>query len=287
MIMFFFCSCANIRRERAVDNEPVTAILGAFEKEVVLLEDRLAERQEHVIEGIRFVSGRLEGREVVIVWTGIGKVNAAMSTTLLLEHFKPSEVIITGIAGGVNPELEPGDIVIGARVAHHDMGTLWPDALYYKGVKNRLTGWANPVFFEADEGLLALASRAAEATEFVPIRMVQGERVPKVITGVIVTGDVFVASPKKCEELRERLKADAVEMEGAAIAQLCYQRDVPCLVIRSISDNADEGAVHDKQMFYIMAAENSSHLVGRMMELRESALAPGEIQEPVGGLSGR
>ncbi len=261
----FCCSCARINHQHTPNDEPVTAILGAFDKEVVLLADRLLAPREHVIEGIRFVRGRLEGRNVVIVWTGIGKVNAAMTTTLLLEHFKPSEVIFTGIAGGVNPELHPGDIVIAARVAHHDMGTLYPDALYYRGVQNRLTGWRNPVFFEADERLLSLARRAARSVELAPVRLVDGEHTPQIIEGVVVTGDVFVASTSKGEELRQRLEADAVEMEGAAVAQLCFQRDVPCLVIRSLSDKADEGAVQDKQTFYILAAENSSHLVGEIV----------------------
>lgn len=249
----------------------VTAIMGAFDKEVTLLEDRLVDPKEHIIEQMRFVTGRLEGRDVAVAWTGIGKVNAAMTTTLMLEHFKPREVIFTGIAGGVHPELRPGDIVVATRVAHHDMGTLWPDGLYYQGAKNPFTGWRNPVFFESDERLLALAKRAAENVDFMPIKMMDGERKPKVIEGVVVTGDVFVASPKKCDELRERLEADAVEMEGAAVAQLCYQRDLPCLVIRSLSDSADEGAMQDKQMFYLLAAENSSHLVGETVKLMGAA----------------
>ena len=250
-----------------------TAIMGAFDKEVLLLEDRLVGPKVHVIEEMRFVSGKLEGRNVVIAWTGIGKVNAAMTTTLMLEHFKPREVVFTGIAGGVNKDLRPGDIVVASRVAHHDMGTLWPDALYYQGAKNPLTGWRNPVFFEADERLLAVAKKAAKEIELLPIKTTEGDRKPKIIEGVVVTGDVFVASPKKCDELRERLDADAVEMEGAAVAQLCYQREVPCLVIRSLSDSADEGAMQDKQMFYLLAAENSSHLVGEIVKLMGTAAA--------------
>jgi adenosylhomocysteine nucleosidase len=246
---------------RQTQRPSITAILGAFDKEVTLLEDLLTERQESEIEGIRFVSGRLCGQRVVIAWTGIGKVNAAMSATLVLEHFKPRRVIFTGIAGAVNPQLRAGDIVIAQKVAHHDMGTLWPDGLQYLGVKNRLTGWENPVFFESDGGLLSLAEDAAGRVKLSAINTVDGARTPRIIKGVVVTGDVFVASPKKCQELRNSLGADAVEMEGAAVAQVCYQRQVPFVVIRSISDSADEGAMVDKQMFYIMAAENSSRLV--------------------------
>ncbi len=252
---------------KEISSEPFTAILGAFEQEIILLEDELTDVQEQIIEGIRFVSGKLSGKRVVIAFTGIGKVNAAMTTTLLIEHFKPDKVIFTGIAGAVNQQLQPGDIVIAAKTAHHDMGTLWAEGLFHKGVKNRLNGWENPVFFDGDEHLLKLAERAAQQVEFSSIRIISGQRSPKVVKGVVVTGDSFIASADKCAELRKKLNADAVEMEGAAVAQLCYQRGIGFLVIRSISDNADEGAVLDKQTFYILAAKNSSSLVIEMLGL--------------------
>jgi len=248
-------------------NEPVIAILGAFEQEIILLEDELIDRQQQIIEGIRFVSGNLSGNRVVIAYTGIGKVNAAMTTTLLIEHFKPEKVIFTGIAGAVNQKLQPGDIVIAKRTAHHDMGTLWPEGLFHKGVKNRLNGWENPVFFDGDEQLLKIAERAAQQVEFRSIRIISGQGKPNVIKGVVVTGDAFIASVEKSAELRKKLNADAVEMEGAAVAQLCFQRSIGFLVIRSISDNADESAVLDKQTFYILAAKNSSSLVIEMLDL--------------------
>jgi len=264
---------------RAEHVEPVTAILGAFEREVTLIEDQVAERQEHQIEQIRFVTGKLRGRSVVVAWTGVGKVNAAMTTTLLLEHFDPACVIFTGIAGAVNPELRPGDIVIAERTAHHDMGTVWPEGLFQKGVKSRLDGMENPIFFPADGKLVACAQRAAERIALKRIETVEGQRTPRIIKGVVVTGDAFIASTDKCAELRKKLEADAVEMEGAAVAQICYQRQIPHVVIRSISDNADEGAVLDKQMFYILAARNSTDLVAEMVGLLEphpiDAMAPG------------
>jgi adenosylhomocysteine nucleosidase len=241
--------------------------LGAFENEVILLEDNLTDADEQTIEGIRFASGTLSGQRVVVAWTGVGKVNAAMTTTLLIEHFKPSRIIFTGIAGSANPQLHPGDIVIAEKTAHHDMGTLWPDGLYRRGVKNRLTGWENPVFFPADERLLHLTQQAAKQLKLASLETGTTERVPKIVTGVVVTGDVFVASSEKCAELRESLGADAVEMEGAAVAQICYQRQILHIVIRSISDKADEGAVQDKQMFYIIAAKNSANLVAELVRL--------------------
>jgi len=252
---------------RAEHVEPVTAILGAFEREVTLLEDQVAQRREHQIEQIRFVTGKLNGRNVVVAWTGVAKVNAAMTTTLLLEHFHPAQVIFTGIAGAVNPELRPGDIVIAERTAHHDMGTVWPEGLFPKGVKSRIDGIENPIFFPADGKLVDCARRAAERITLKRIETIQGQRAPRIIKGVVVTGDAFIASTDKCAELRKKLEADAVEMEGAAVAQICYQRQIPHVVIRSISDNADEGAVLDKQMFYILAARNSADLVAEMVAL--------------------
>jgi adenosylhomocysteine nucleosidase len=250
--------------------------LGAFEKEITLLEDELTDTQEQRIEGIRFVSGKLSGKRVVIAFTGIGKVNAAMTTTLLIEHFKPDKVIFTGIAGAVNRQLQPGDIVIAEKTAHHDMGTFWPEGLFHKGVKNRLNGWENPVFFDGDEQLIKLAELAAQQVELRSIRIISGQRSPKVVRGVVVTGDSFIASAEKCAELRKKLNADAVEMEGAAVAQLCFQRGIGYLVIRSISDNADEGAVLDKQTFYLLAAKNSSSLVIEMLGLSGAELSSEE-----------
>jgi len=242
------------------------AVLGAFRPEVVLLEKMLTDAKVREIEGITFMSGRFGERSVVVAWTGVGKVNTAMTTTLLIEHFKPNRVIFTGIAGAVDPNLEPGDIVIAKRTAHHDMGTLWPEGLEHGGVKSRLTGEDNPTFFPADPNLLATADCAARKVVFDPISLQSGQRAPKVSVGTIVTGDSFVASKDKCKELEEKLGADAVEMEGAAVAQVCYQRSIGCLIIRSMSDKADESAVMDKQIFYTMAAKNSASLVAGMIE---------------------
>jgi len=241
------------------------AVLGAFNQEVALLQGMLAEAKSQEIEGLEFITGRIGDKPVVLAWTGVGKVNVAMTTTLLLEHFQPVRVIFTGIAGGVDPNLEPGDIVIARQTAYHDMGTLSAGGIDYGGVKNRMTGEPNPVFFPAEPELLAAARQAAQGMAFGSIELRTGERPPKVVVGTVVTGDVFVASKEKGAELAEKLGACAVEMEGAAVAQLCYQRQIGCLVIRSISDKADQSAIMDKQLFYTRAARNSAGLVVEMV----------------------
>ncbi|MBN2131831.1 MAG: 5'-methylthioadenosine/adenosylhomocysteine nucleosidase [Sedimentisphaerales bacterium] len=275
-LVFSVGSCAREPANPEPESAPVTAILGAFQKEIALLKDRLESPRQQVIEGMTFVRGKLSGREVAIAWTGVGKVNAAVTTALTIEHFQPAHVIFTGIAGAVDPNLEPGDIVIAARTAHHDMGLLWEGGFTHSGVTNPSVGIENPVFFEADEALLATAERAAKTVTLQPIETVQGRRPPHVVTGVIVTGDSFVASRAKCEELEAVLGADAVEMEGAAVAQVCFQRNVGCLVIRSMSDKADAEAIGDKQMFYDLAAENSSRLVAKIIEELGAQVGPVE-----------
>lgn len=262
------CSCNTTLRSSK--KEQTTAILGAFHKEVMMLEEQLTDKQQQKIEGMRFVKGRLHGKSVVVAWTGIGKVNAAMITTLLIEHFSPAQVIFSGIAGGVNPKLAPGDIVIAAETAHHDMGILDEDGFYNRGVINPLDGIRNPVYLLADERLLKLAEKAAEQVELEKIKTSVGERSPRIIKGVVVTGDVFVASTAKGAQLRQTLNADAVEMEGAAVAQICYQRQIPHLVVRSISDKADKTARMDSMMFQEMAAKNSAALIAKITELLSS-----------------
>lgn len=262
------------------NSAPITAILGAFDEEVLMLEEQLRSAKDQRIEGIRFVTGKLKDRKVVVALTGMGKVNAAMTTTLLIEHFKPREVIFTGIAGGINPQLSPGDIVIAEKTAQHDLGVVTLEGLENKGAPNPISGKRNPVFFPADQRLLRLAEQAAKQVELEKIKTGEGEKAPKIVKGVVVTGDVFAASTAKCTELRKRLGADAVEMEGAAVAQICYQQRIPHLVVRCISDKADEKALEDVKKFYKIAAKNSARLATKIVELLGSELsAQGSVRK--------
>jgi adenosylhomocysteine nucleosidase len=243
------------------DPPPITGILGAMTLEVAILTEGLEDPAPRVIEKLKFVTGKLNGRHVVVAKMGIGKVNAAIGATLLLEHFKPREVLVTGISGGINPELGPGDIVVAEKAAHHDFGNLTAQGLEQKGTRNPITGQRNPVYFAADAGLLKLADVSAARVKLEPLQTAAGERAPKIIKGVVVTGDVFVADQQKKAALRKDFGADAVEMEGAAVMQVCCQQGVPCLVIRSISDMADSNAVKDSTSFNLNAAANSAKFV--------------------------
>jgi adenosylhomocysteine nucleosidase len=237
----------------------VTALLGAFSDEVKLLEQSVSHKKVKMVHGIQFTTGKLNGRKVVIALTGIGKVNAAMTTTLMLQSFRPSEVLFTGIAGGINPELLPGDIVIGRETTYHDFGYITFQKQATRQTRNPITGEYNPAFFKADSALLEKTVAAAKKIEFVSTS--ESRRAPKVILGRIVTGDVFVSSEEKVNQLLNDFQADATEMEGAAVAQICYQQEVPCIVIRSLSDKANGNAREDMLNFLKVAAQNSAALV--------------------------
>ena len=240
---------------------PLTCIIGAFDDELVPFYRALTGPKEEVLHGIHFAAGKLKGRNVVVCRSGIGKVNAAMVTALLVQHYRPSELIFCGIAGGINPDLHPGDIVITAKTAHHDFGNFTAEGMEVRGTKSPMTWLRNPVFLEPDARLMALADAAAKRIKLADIETREGRRHPRIIKGVVVTGDIFVASPVKKAELRKALGADAVEMEGAAVAQVCRDLRVPWLVIRSISDSADHNALQDFDSFTALAAQNSAHLV--------------------------
>ncbi|MEO6523641.1 MAG: 5'-methylthioadenosine/adenosylhomocysteine nucleosidase [Mucilaginibacter sp.] len=234
-------------------------ILGAFGAEVALIHSRIQNPEEIVIQNIHFTRGILNGHPVVLAQTGMGKVNAAITTSLLLDHFKPSQVLFTGIAGGVDPQLAPGDLVIGDKIAHHDYGTITPDSMQRRATQDPVTMLPNPQYFLSAPKLVKLAQDVSSKLEFAKIG--SGKHAPKIVTGTIVTGDVFVASTLATRQLWQKMHAEATEMEGAAVAQTCWQQTVPFLVIRSLSDSASNNAHQDVASFYQTAAINSATLV--------------------------
>jgi adenosylhomocysteine nucleosidase len=246
---------------------PRTAVVGAFDEEISLILGQVEVAEVQEVLGIRFTVGRLHGRDVVVVESGVGKVNAAMTSALLIDHFRPDEVIFTGIAGALGDSLLPGDIVVGDRTVQHDLVVLQAEQRERFGVRNPRDGARNPVFFAADPHLLETAVEASGQVRLAEVGTSRGTRTPSVVVGIIATGDAFVASRAVKAELHAELGAVAVEMEGAAVAQVCHQHQVPCIVIRSISDEADENADRDLEEFYRTAAANSATLVLQMVQL--------------------
>jgi adenosylhomocysteine nucleosidase len=218
------------------------------------------------VRGHSFRVGTLNGRRVVTGRSGVGKVNAALAAAILLAEFHPSAMLFSGTAGAIDPSLYPGDVVIGATVAQHDTGIQAPEGLRRRGLRNGVTGTLDPVLVAAPETLLEVARRSAQGLRLPAIRPPNGHnRVPAIVEGVIVTGDVFVADASVRGALRAALGATAVEMEGAAVVQACRQSGVPCLVVRSITDRADGQASTSYDRFVATASENAAALVAAII----------------------
>lgn len=240
------------------------AILGAMPEEIQLLESQMTHAHTKTIMGFQFKTGKLNGQEIVLSETGIGKVNAAMVTTLILKEFQPKSVIFTGIAGGISQDLKQGDIVIGSRLTYHDYGDLTNEGLSTNPTRNPITKERNPLYFPSDSGLVSLAIKASKD---VTLQKMSAEATqPNISVGTIVTGDTFVTSSTAVGHFQKTLQANATEMEGAAVAQVCFQQHVPFVVIRCISDKANEKASVDFETFKKIASDNSATLVKEILK---------------------
>lgn len=225
------------------------AIIGAMEEEVTLLRDHIEEQTQEEVAGCEFTFGKMHGEDVILLRSGIGKVNAAMSTTILLEKYKPDCIINTGSAGGLNPDLNVGDAVISTEVRHHDVDVTAFD--YEYGQVPQL-----PAAFAADEKLMSIAETAANQLDNF-----------KIVRGLIATGDSFMEDPERVEFVRGKFNdLQAVEMEAAAIAQVAFRFGVPFVIIRSLSDIAGKESEISFDQFIDKAATNSATLVMKMVE---------------------
>jgi len=224
------------------------AIIGAMEEEVTLLRENIEGKTQETVAGCEFTFGNMHGAEVILLRSGIGKVNAAMSTTILLEKYKPDYIINTGSAGGFHSELNVGDAVISSEVRHHDVDVT---AFGYEyGQVPQL-----PAAFLADSRLVAIAEAAAKEIEDIQI-----------VKGLIATGDSFMQDPVRVDFVRTKFEdLQAVEMEAAAIAQVAHQFQVPFVIIRSLSDIAGKESNVSFDQYLEKAAVNSATLVMKMV----------------------
>ena len=240
--------------------QPIVGILG-IPSEVIAVEQRLKDSYQLTVRGHVFRIGTLGGRRVAVGRTGAGKVNAAVVTTLLISHFGPDAVFFSGTAGAIDLALHPGDVVIGTAVAQHDTGAVTAAGLERRGLRNGVTGELDPVLLPAPDALLAAARAAVAALTLPPAPVALGGRVPRIVEGVIVTGDLFMSDVTRRNDLRASFDAAAVEMEGAAVVQTCRQFGVPCLIVRSITDRADGQAMDNYLAFRPTASENAAAVV--------------------------
>ena len=219
-------------------------IIGAMDEEVAMIKAQLTDVQVETRAAMDFYKGKLEGKEVVVVRSGIGKVNAAMCTQILADIYGVTGVVNTGIAGSLKAEIDIGDIVLSSDAVQHDM-----DATGF-GYEPGQIPRVETLAFKADEGLIHLAEECCSKVN------------PDIHTfvGRVVTGDQFISDKGKKKWLTDIFGGYCTEMEGAAIAQACYLNSIPFLIVRAISDKADDSATVDYPAFEAAAAEHSVNL---------------------------
>ncbi|QZY57136.1 5'-methylthioadenosine/adenosylhomocysteine nucleosidase [Crassaminicella profunda] len=229
----------------------IIGIIGAMDEEIQILKEKMELEKEEHFAGMIFYKGKLMGKDIVVVRSGIGKVNAGVCTQVLISNFHVDAIINTGVAGAIHDDLNVGDIVISTDVIEHDF-----DVTAFGGYTLGQIPRMEEYIFKADEKLVEIAVKASEK-ETVKY---------KTTTGRIVSGDVFVASPEKKDFLWKEFSAFCAEMESAAIGHAAYLNKVPFVIIRAMSDKADGSAHVNFNEFVIEAANNSVEIVLDMLK---------------------
>ena len=233
-------------------SERIIGIIGAIPQEINGVVNLLTNKQEHKIGRRSYFTGELNNQKVVVVYSRVGKVAASATVTTLILEFKVSELIFTGVAGGIHTDVKIGDIVLGQSLIQHDMNAqpLFP------AYEIPMLGKA---YFEADSSQLEVATTAIlEILEEQHLHNVISEKdldkfnihQPQLHVGLIGSGDLFFSTNSQKEKLQQNLpEMLCVEMEGAAVAQVCYEFDIPFIIIRTISDDADDHSTLDFNSF--------------------------------------
>ena len=214
-------------------------IIGAMDIEVNNLKELIENKQTKTISGIEFVWGYIYNKEVVVAKCGIGKVFASICAQTMILNFNPEYIINTGVAGTLTKELSVGDIAISESVVQHDMDTS------PLGDPVGLISGINVINFFADKHLVNCVQEVLKENNF------------NFKTGVIASGDQFIATKEQKDFIVKNFNAVACEMEGASIGHTCFVNNVKFMVVRAISDSADDASTMDYPTFLKMASENS------------------------------
>ena len=218
-------------------------IIGAMRIEVETLVQKMENKKESVHAWSTYYEGQLEGLDVVVVQCGVGKVNAAMCAQILCSCYGVTHIVNTGIAGSLCADLDIADLVVSKDAMYHDF-----DCVHFGYEMGRVPGM-DVTAFPADEKMAALAFAAAEKVNPGHSRM-----------GRVASGDLFVAEKAAKERIIERTQALCTEMEGAAIAQTAYRNGTPFVILRAISDKADDSAEMDYPTFEKIAAHRCAEI---------------------------
>lgn len=226
-------------------------IIGAMDSEVRALQESLTDASEYSIANMAFRAGKLQNMDVVVVRCGMGKVNAAMCVQILKDRFSVTHIINTGVAGSLDAALRIGDIVISTEAVQHDFDL-------------------SPIGFQRGEippfGLVAFpADPALQATALQASKKLSSET--HVYSGRICSGDQFISGNEQKQQITDRFGGMCAEMEGASIAQCCVANDIPFVILRAISDQADDSGGISFAEFEADAAKHCIQIVQNMVSL--------------------
>ena len=227
----------------------IIGIIGAMDDEISMYLEHIKDLKETKWNIFTFYEGTIENQNVVLVKSGVGKVFASMVSQHMIDTYSPDKILFTGVSGSINPILDIGDVIIGTDSVHHDF-----DASPL-GFKRGQISYTDYQFFKCDEDLIKLAE-TAKLDEH------------KIIKGRILTGDQFFTQKDKETHtyIRDELHGDCIEMEGAAVGQVCVVNNIPHLIIRTTSDKANESAVLDYNSFKSIVAMNSFKIVHHILK---------------------
>ena len=227
-------------------------VIGAMSEEVQLLLGELTDTTESIHAGITVTQGDYKGAKIALAQSGIGKVNATICTQMLIDLFKPQKMVFSGVAGGLLPNMQAGDIIVASHVVEYDMD------LTAFGRRHGETPGRDRLI-ECEPDLVGKATTAFDqAFEGV-------EGAPNLMLGTIASGDTFVQDKEKLRWLQREFAALATEMEGAAFGHTCHLNDVPFVVIRALSDSSSDSASEDFEANLHRACQNSFQLMDLMI----------------------
>ena len=239
--------------------EPI-GIIGAMPEEIERLRSRMSDVSQETVLQRQFYKGRLAAKSVVLVQSGIGKTRSAITATTLVTHYGVRGLIFTGVAGALRPGLKTGDAILAHEAREHDFGTVKPDG-FELGLPFLPGQDYRPIVAKPELYDLALQLACQEHQ----IELVTGHtsvsdrnNEPQIYAGVVATGDVFVADPDVSDRIYRLTGADVVEMEGTSVVRVAEDAEIPCVLVRTVSDDGDRGEFLD---FFGAVAANSAAIV--------------------------
>ena len=238
----------------------LTLILSAMPSEIRLIQGRMEPgAKTGTLAVFPYKRGVLNGRPVVTAVTGVGVTNAAMVTALFVQEFQPTEVIVSGTGSRFNPRVRTGDTVVSIRTVHHAAGSLTAEGMVYRKVRGPLEGQMSHWQYPPDPRLLRLAKASIPDYEAEPVTANGETYRPTVLTGVVTASDLFGVSDEKIADMRAKLDPDIMEMESAAIAQVCAQLGTPHIVFRAGSNRTQSNPGTD----YRKLGRTAAHAAAR------------------------